>query len=57
MQQDKKKTGRPLTGGPIRRVITVSMNDDEIAELNRLAEEANMSRSEFIRFKTLGKKE
>jgi hypothetical protein len=47
--------GRPKGNEPLRKASNFSATDDEIEEIDRLAELNNMNRSEFIRWKTLGK--
>lgn len=50
-----KKIGRPLSGEPPRRPRNFSATDKEIEEIDNLARKECMNRSEFIRWKTLGK--
>jgi hypothetical protein len=50
-----KKIGRPPSGEPPRRPRNFSATDQEIKDIDKLAEKECMNRSEFIRWKTLGK--
>lgn len=56
MTKPKQRGGQPRTGDIANNRLVVLLDDAEWARLNELAEAAGMVRSDYVRYRLLGKK-